>query len=482
MRWSALLLLSFLSNACAQAVPPLPREFRAAWVATVDNIDWPSRPKLTPRDARAELDAILDRARDLSLNALVFQVRAAGDAFYPSKLEPWSEWLTGTQGRAPSPVWDPLAHAIAGAHARGLELHAWINPFRARHKVAKTPLAAPHLGVRSPKTMVAYDGYQWFDPGQELARQHALAVVADLVARYDLDGIHYDDYFYPYPQKGQAFGDGASFAAYQQAGGELALADWRRSNIDALVQQLFEAVKRQKPWVKVGISPFGVARPGLPASIKAGIDQYKDLYADTQKWLKEGWCDYMSPQLYWPIDQAPQSFAVLAPWWAQQNPKGRHIWPGLSLNRIATAKPPVRADELAADFTILRRTEGITGNVLFSFKSLAQDRGKVATQLQALYPEPAAVPPSPWLKGEDPAKLDAQLARRDKRLVATWQPRPDLRFIAVQARTGANWRTVAIVDAAAGTFAMPAQQTDELALTALDRREVAAPPTRLTVK
>lgn len=479
MRLLPLLLSAALAPLLtAQAPPPLLREFRAAWVTTLKNSDWPSRPGLPVAQAQRELDAILDSARQLGLNALVFQVRPAGDALYESKLEPWSEWLTGTQGKAPQPLWDPLAYVITGAHARGLELHAWFNPFRARHAEATTPLAAPHLGLTSPEVLIAHDGYLWFDPGQAAAQRQTLRVVADLVERYDLDGIHYDDYFYPYPGKAGDFADDASFAAYRRGGGKLQRADWRRHNIDQLVQQIYEATKQQKPWVKVGISPFGIARPGRPPGIK-GLDQYAQLYADTEKWLAEGWCDYMAPQLYWPIDQTAQSFAVLAPWWAQQNPKHRHLWPGLSPGRTVKPKPPVRQNEIQQQIGILRQTQGISGHIHFGFSTLQHDRGHIASGLQRrAYAEPALVPPSPWLESAPPAPLAFTLERHAGKLQLRWPPRPDLRFVAVQTRHGALWETVAVVDAAAGSCTL--DDADAVAATALDRCEVAAAPVLLT--
>lgn len=481
MRTVALLSVALLPvPACAQPPepPPLLREFRAAWITTLKNSDWPSRPGLPTAAAQRELDTILDAARGLGLNAVVLQVRPAGDALYRSQLEPWSEWLTGAQGRAPDPPWDPLAYAIAAAHARGLELHAWINPLRARHAEATSPLAAPHLGVRQPGLLVAHDGYLWFDPGQAAAREQTLKVAADLVARYDLDGLHYDDYFYPYPGKASDFADDATFAAYRRGGGKLARADWRRANIDALVAELYRATKAQKPWVKVGISPFGIARPGKPPGID-GLDQYEKLYADPEKWLAEGLCDYMAPQLYWPIDQKKQSFALLAPWWANANPRHRHLWPGLSPGRTVAAKPPYRPHEIEQQIGILRQTPGIDGHIHFGFATLQHDRGQIASSLRRrAYAEPALVPPSPWLGDKPPASPELKLARRDDRLVLSWTPRQELRFLAVQTRRAQLWSFAALVDAQAGSHTLPGA-VDEVAVTALDRCGLAAPVVRL---
>ena len=303
--------------------PPEPREFRAAWVATVANIDWPSQPGLPAEAQRAEATAMLDRAAAIGLNALILQVRPAGDALYPSALEPWSEYLTGAQGRAPVPAWDPLAWWVQEARARGLELHVWFNPYRARHSSAKTPLVAPHLAVRQPALARRYGDQLWIDPGEPAAAAHTLAVVADVVRRYDIDGVHIDDYFYPYPVKaGDAdlpFPDDAAYARYRLGGGLLARDDWRRANVDALVQEMHATVRRIKPWVRFGISPFGLGRPDRRPPGITGFSQFDKLYADVERWLENGWLDYLAPQLYWPIDRAGQAFPVLLDYWIGQN-------------------------------------------------------------------------------------------------------------------------------------------------------------------
>jgi uncharacterized lipoprotein YddW (UPF0748 family) len=482
---AALAASAFLAGSLACQPPPeLPREFRGVWVATVDNIDWPSRPGLPTDVQQRELDALLDSAHAIGLNAIVFQVRPSCDAFYASQLEPWSEWLTGRQGRAPDPPWDPLARAIDGAHARGLELHAWINPFRARHPQAKSPEAATHVLQRAPELAVRYGDHWWLDPGRARARAWSLKVILDIVQRYDVDGIHLDDYFYPYPIAGIEFPDATSYGAYRRIGGKLSRSDWRRSNVDRFVQELYEQVKRCKPWVKVGISPFGIARPGVPKGIQAGVDQYEQLGADVLLWLRNGWCDYLAPQLYWPIDQTPQSFAVLAPWWARQdNDQHRHIWPGINPGRAAEGKRPWRQGEIQQQIDLLRRTDGITGHVHFSMRVLQADRGGIAAALrERTYRTPALVPASPWLDGRPPAAPVAQLAKgADGALDLTWQPRAGIRFLAVQARCGKSWRTVAVASADAGRLRLPADATEAVAVRAVDRCGVGSGPCLLDV-
>lgn len=356
------------------APPAVAREFRAAWVATVNNIDWPSKPGLSSFEQQTEIMLILNRAVEINLNAIVLQVRPAGDALYASRLEPWSEYLTGQQGRAPEPYYDPLTFWVNEAHKRGLELHVWLNPYRARLPNGKRA-ARNHLSRAQPRLVKEYGRHLWMDPGEPAVRRHTLRVIADVVARYDVDGVHMDDYFYPYPERRGGgdtttvpFPDDASWARYRRNGGKLTRDDWRRSNVDQLIRDMYREVKRIKPWVKVGISPFGIGRPGDPPGI-LGFDAREKLYADSPKWLENGWADYFSPQLYWPIAQTPQSFPVLLSWWVGHNPKSRHIWPGLFTSR-AVPDGRLPPEEIREQIRITRATPGASGNVHFSMKAL----------------------------------------------------------------------------------------------------------------
>src|SRR6185503_5461665 len=303
------LLAVLATRLSAQEPPPTPREFRGAWVATVGNIDWPSRPTLNTWDQQRELLAILDRAVALKLNTIVFQIRPGADALYASPYEPWSQFLTGRQGRPPEPAWDPLSFAVEQAHKRGLELHAWFNPYRAAYS-RDTVTARTHISRTDPSLVRSYDRYLWMDPGDLEVRRRSVRAVVDVAKRYDVDGVHIDDYFYPYPvtQAGKKvdFPDSETYARYVKAGGKLAKDDWRRDNVDKLVEALYKGVHAVKPWVKVGISPFGIWRPGNPPQI-AGFDAYAEIYADSKKWLQNGWGDYFAPQLYWPIARPQQS-------------------------------------------------------------------------------------------------------------------------------------------------------------------------------
>ena len=403
--------------------PRSPREFRAAWVASVANIDWPSKPGLPPAAWRAEAIAMLDRAKALGLNAIVLQVRPAADALYPSTLEPWSEYLTGAQGRAPNPPDDPLAMWVEQAHLRGIELHAWFNPYRARHSTAKSATAPSHLSITRPQAVKRYGDQLWMDPAEPDAVAQTLAVVADVVWRYDIDGVHIDDYFYPYPVvvdgQEQPFPDDPAWLRYLQGGGTLDRADWRRAQVDRLVEAMHQKIHALKPHVRFGISPFGIGKPALrPAGI-SGFSQYDKLYADVERWLDQGWLDYLAPQLYWPIDRTAQAFDVLLDYWLARNPRQRHVWPGMFTSMIpasvpaaaaASATPAAKgwpASEVLAQVERVRARPESGGHVHFSMAALMQDRDGIATRLRAgPYARPALVPATPWLGGGRPQAPD----------------------------------------------------------------------------
>ncbi len=424
--------------------PPPPREFRAAWVATVANIDWPSAPGLPAEQQRSEALAILERARSLGLNALILQVRPAGDAIFPSTLEPWSEYLSGEQGKAPG--YDPLAFWIEQAHRRGLELHAWFNPYRARAAAAKSPLVLPHLALRRPALVKRYADMLWMDPGEPAAAEHMLAVVADLLRRYDVDGVHIDDYFYPYPVPGkdgvdQPFPDDEAWARYQLGGGPLVRDDWRRQNVDTLVQAMQRTVRQIKPQVRFGISPFGIGRPDRRPPGITGFSQYDKLYADVEKWLASGWLDYLVPQLYWPINREGQQFPVLLDYWLAENAKPqRHLWPGLFTSQIVKPgdTPGPRAwpaQEIAEQVLQQRARATATGHVHFSMAALMQDRDGIVNKLRQLYAQPALVPATPWL---DATVAPATRLRRSDARVQWDGATPWL--WAVWRRQGGEWR------------------------------------------
>jgi len=429
--------------------PGPPREFRAAWVSTVANIDWPSAPGLPVDRQLAEMRAILDRAAALNLNAIVLQVRPACDAIYPSAIEPWSEYLTGRQGQAPSPAYDPLATWIREAHKRGIELHAWFNPYRARHVGARSPDAPTHVTNTHPQIVRAFNKWAWLDPGEPLARQHTLSVIADVVRRYDIDGVHIDDYFYPYAsylkgQPGNAFPDSASYGRYRSTGGTLAVADWRRDNVNSMVRAIHQTVKQVKPHVKFGISPFGIWRPNNPPGI-AGLDQYEELFADARLWLEKGWCDYFTPQLYWPLGAPKQPYAKLLRWWASQNPTGKHVWPGNAVSDLKSPPQPWPVNEIVDQVRATRADGGATGNVHFSMAALMRARADIAAALQnGPYAQRALVPASPWLGGgvTHPApKVEAKRESGGGAVTVTWQPAGGEPWVwGVWLRYGKDWR------------------------------------------
>ncbi|NOZ40721.1 MAG: family 10 glycosylhydrolase [Planctomycetes bacterium] len=411
------MLPSCLSAEETEEVPSPQREFRAAWVATVANIDWPSQRGLSSAKQQQELIAILDRAVELNLNAIIFQVRPHCDALYASELEPWSEYLTGTMGQPPQPFYDPLEFAVAEAHRRGLELHAWFNPYRALHPGSQGELAATHVSKTKPHIVRKYGKHLWLDPGEPDAVEHNVAVILDVVSRYDVDGIHFDDYFYPYQIKDDKkqlvpFPDDRSWQQAQAAGNTLDRDDWRRQNVDRLIQRLSDEIHQVKPWVKFGISPFGIWRPGHPPQIQ-GFDAYASLYADAKKWWNQGWVDYLTPQLYWKIESPGQSYPVLMQWWHEQNQKHRHLWIGNYTSRVSIEElGNWPTSEITQQIELTRAHPGATGNVHFSMKALMDDRRGMAKALKdGPYGKPALVPASSWLSDESPGLPTLQLKK-----------------------------------------------------------------------
>jgi uncharacterized lipoprotein YddW (UPF0748 family) len=460
--------------------PPVMREFRAAWIPTVGNSCWPSKPTLSVAEQKAELIALLDRAAELKLNAVVFQVRPACDALYRSEIEPWSEYLTGAQGKAPSPLYDPLEFAVTEAHKRGLELHAWFNPYRARHFNAKSPVAPNHISRTRPELVRTYGRYLWLDPGEPAVQDYSLRVVLDVVKRYDIDAVHFDDYFYPYEEKGPdgkelPFPDDASWQRHGANSG-LSRNDWRRRNVDTFIQRVNQAVRAEKPWVKFGLSPFGIWRPGHPPTIR-GYDPYEKLYADARKWLVEGWCDYMAPQLYWAIDPPAQSYPVLLKWWADNNPKRRHLWPGINSLKVGDGATGWKASEIVRQIELSR---GITptapGVIHWSHSALMKNTELQQALARESYRQPALPPAYSWLPNRAPGKPTAKMTVKGQQGTLTWTPAPTgeaFRWV-VQVRQGGDWKTQIL----------PRNQTamrfetlpEAVAVTGVDRNGHAGPP------
>ena len=473
MRTVTFVLLALCSVASAQSPidpPPLPREFRGAWVASVNNSTWPPRPGMSESEQKKEAIRQLDRVVELKMNAVVFQVRPAADALYRSKIEPWSEYLSGTQGQDPG--YDPLEFWIDEAHKRGLELHAWFNPYRAKHKESKANIAKDHISKKFPYVVKQYDGYLWMDPGEPQAVQQSLAVFLDVVRRYDVDGIHMDDYFYPYRgDEKREFPDEPSWQKYKKAGGKLARNDWRRDNVNQFMERLYAETKKLKPHVKVGIAPFGIWRPNHPPGIQ-GLDQYDVLYADAKLWLNEGWLDYFSPQLYWPIE-GPQSFTKLLDWWLSENTKKRHVWPGMSVSRYIKKKDGTPSMEVPNQIAAIRQREGDnSGFIFWPLQAVLKDSTLTAQLKENQFAEPALIPPSPWLDDKPPAKPVVKLiGRGDAATIELRAPRAngrgsDVFLWAIQARFGDAWK-LAVVPGHVDK--VPTEGASAVAISAIDR-------------
>ncbi len=435
---------NFVQPEVATEIPKAEREFRAAWVATVANIDWPSEPGLPVDLQKQEIIAILDTAKALNLNAIVFQIRPHCDAFYASKLEPWSYYLTGEQGKAPDPYYDPLKFWIDESHKRGLELHAWFNPYRAHHPAGGEITEHSIIKQKPSLAKKLKSGFYWLDPANPKTQQHSMDVIMDVVRRYDIDGVHMDDYFYPYPSYHgkKDFPDEESWQAYKKTGGKLFKKDWRRKAVNDFVENLYNNIKAEKKHVKLGISPFGIWRPNFPRSIK-GFDQYDKLYADARLWLREGWVDYFTPQLYWPISQIEQSFPVLLGWWHRQNIENRNLWPGLYTSKVQDSSG---IDENINQIMI---TRGIVynkpGHVHFSMKAFLRNDslGFNDALRKSVYRQEALIPASPWLDKEPPAKpIDATLNKTNTRVKINWknQTGQEIFHTVVYTKYGEDWQ------------------------------------------
>ena len=379
----------------SQTAPMPKREFRGAWIATVANLDWPVRGEAPDRQ-KALLVRMLDGLKDAGINAVFFQVRTECDALYDSAIEPWSYWLTGQQGKAPDPWYDPLAFAVKEAHKRGLELHAWFNPYRASRDTATYEPSPQHVRVTRPEWIMAFGKLLILDPGRAAVRDHVTNVVMDVVRRYDIDGVHMDDYFYPYPPDDIGTEDAATFEA--ESRGFTSLAEWRRDNVNSLIAQLADSIWAEKPAVKFGISPFGIWRDGVPVGIR-GMDAYEAIYADPLAWVEAGTVDYLIPQLYWPFGGA-QDYGKLAPWWSHQV-QDRHLYIGQALHRTDSRSysgTPFTPEEIPAQIRLNRKTASILGNVFFRARNITHfsSHGIVDRLRTDFYRYPALTPSMPW--------------------------------------------------------------------------------------
>ncbi|MEV0621097.1 family 10 glycosylhydrolase [Nonomuraea sp. NPDC050404] len=406
------------------------RELRGVWIATTQNIDWPSKAGLTPDRQKAEYAKILDSAAKRNLNAVFVQVRPASDALYKSSLEPWTQYLTGTPGKDPG--WDPLPFLIDEAHKRGMEFHAWFNPYRASYGDSTAKLPASHPARQHPDWTVKFGGRLYYNPGLPAVREHVIKVINDVVDRYDIDGVHFDDYFYPYPVAGAKFDDAAAFRKY---GKGQKLADWRRGNVNTLVEQVDKAVHDAKNHVKFGISPFGIWRnkaQDQTGSATNGMSAYDSIYADARAWIKAGTVDYLLPQLYWPRGHSAADYTTLARWWSNEV-KGSDVqlYIGQGLYRVGTRddKAWTRAGELAGQVGVNRASKQIDGEVYFSAKQLQTNPLKAMDRVaKTYYSRPALLPLMKARGGEAPPAPDGVKASGNQ---LTWTASPGAAAYAV---------------------------------------------------
>ncbi len=396
-----LLLLGILGwQSLAAQVPPK-REFRAVWVCTLANLDWPSRATSSPATQQREMIRMLDRFEEMGMNAIIFQVRPAGDAFYHSDLAPWSHYLTGQQGKAPSPYYDPLAFIIEACHERNIELHAWFNPFRAVSHTRHVKVSARHPSKLHPDWCFDYGDSRYYNPGVPAARDHIQQVILEVLRKYDVDGIHLDDYFYPYPIGTRPVPDDAAYARY---GGPNypSRAHWRRHNIDEFVRTLNDSIQEIKPWVKFGISPFGVWRNQTEDSRGSTTDgafsAYEGLYSDTRKWIKEGWVDYMAPQIYWSVNHPRASYRIVLDWWNALE-ADRHIFVGHAPYLMSESSAPAwaKSSEFLLQTRLQREKAHVSGDIWFRAKPLMKNpQGFCDALRQQCYQYPALPPAIPW--------------------------------------------------------------------------------------
>lgn len=431
---SLAIALYFLLGACSKnitthtAAPVLSpkREFRAAWVATVDNIDWPSKKGLSTATQQEEFKTILNTHQQVGINAVMVQVRAAADAFYARSNEPWSEWLTGVQGQSPEPYYDPMHFMIDEAHKRNMEFHAWLNLSRGTHKASKSILN-DHITRTKPEWFFTYDNHQLFNLGIPEVRAYIIDVVRTIVKHYDVDGIHFDDYFYPYTVPGQTINDYNAFRQYGR--GFTTIEDWRRNNVDELIKGIGQAIKEENPRVKFGISPFSVWRNASSdprgSKTQGGQPSYDNLYADTRKWYLEGWIDYIAPQIYFTFEFDKVPYKTMTDWWSNIS-TDRHIYIGHGTYRI----DPAAKDRSWADPTQIprqvrynRQAKGVSGSIFYNTSSLRANKLGIADSLKKLYSRPVLLPNMPWKDNIPPNAPEELKVKRvkDVGVVLTWK-------------------------------------------------------------
>jgi len=378
-------------------------EFRAVWIASVDNIDWPPKGMVNADSQKVEFIRQLELHKSNGMNAVIAQVRPAADAFYPSQYEPWSQWLTGTQGKPPDPYYDPLQFMIEETHKRGMEFHAWCNPYRADFNIGASSIAPTHITKVHPEWFLNYGDKKYFDPGSNEVQQFVVNVIRDIVSRYDVDAVHMDDYFYPYRIAGKEFPDENS---YKKSGSKLSKDDWRRSNVDSIIKMISIAIKKEKPGVQFGISPFSVWRnkdkDPQGSDSRSSQTNYDDLYADILLWLKKDWIDYVAPQLYLEIGHDKIDYAKMLDWWSR-NSYGKHLYIGLGIYRAGSNTAWKNPNELPNQVKLLRQYPNVQGSIYFSSKSFNNNPNGWNDSLKNnYYKTPALIPPMGWIDRDKP--------------------------------------------------------------------------------
>ncbi len=411
-----LILILILSGGLFAQNQSPKREVRGAWVATVANIDWPISNNETPGEQIKELVIMFDKLKNAGINTIYFQVRTECDALYKSKYEPWSYWLTGEQGKAPEPYFDPLAFAVSEAHSRGMELHAWLNPYRAEKKVGDYPIAENQVTKLHPDWILDFGSYKMLDPGLPQVRDYIANVVADIVRNYDVDGIHFDDYFYPYGPK-ITDQDSTSYKLFSERFTNVD--DWRRNNINRMVAEVYDTINAINPAVKFGISPFGIVQNKYAGT--NGFSSYDVIYCDPLTWLKEKTVDYVTPQLYWKVGHPAADYAKLLPWWGTVS-NGRDIYVGLFSSKMAAANWNGSPNEIETQVRMERETDNVLGAVFFSAKSISQNWSHLADSLKLdLYKYPALTPTMPWKDNIPPIAPSNLTAKGDSSgILLTW--------------------------------------------------------------
>lgn len=470
--FACLLLVSTLVSAQPK------NEFRGVWVATVDNIDWPTKGNYNTESQKAEFIRLLDMHQRNGMNAVVVQVRPSTDAFYPSPYEPWSEWLTGKQGRPPVPFYDPLEFMVTETHKRGMEFHAWCNPYRAEFQIGKSSIAPTHITRIHPEWFLSYGDKRYFDPGNPEGRNFVVNVIRDIVRRYDVDAIHFDDYFYPYRIAGKDFPDDVSYNKY---GNGLNREDWRRSNTDSIILALSKAIREEKPYCRFGISPFGVWRNSSKDSIgsatKAGQTNYDDLYADIVLWLKQGWIDYVAPQLYWEFGHSAAPYEVLIDWWSKHS-YGKQCYIGLGIYRAGSNAAWRDRNQLPRMIDAIRTTPGIDGAIYFSSKTFEKNpNGWNDTLRNHYYRYPAIIPPMSWIDSIAPAtpQLQWQTGANNVIVIVNQEKQKKLKSFIVYSATQASdllpvniVKIVTAADTVQVTLPSNGSMLKQLAVTSLD--------------